>query len=217
MNDVAGNWNHAYEEALKGFRELTRPKRIAENTGAAYQGDDEKGQFTLRYCGEDYIITYPEGAIRPSSGGGEMPISVQICILLYMIHGVPSPERDDWRTFKDLPQGYHHWAPFVYEALDPLVEGFGFDLEAFKKAGEALEGTPISMGDVGFQFQVLPRIGLQVMLWAGDEEFPPRANILFNGNCVMQVDTATLYMIGIDLSRRLLHRAGKLSEIEGLG
>jgi len=26
----------------------------------------------------------------------------------------------------------------------------------------------------------------------------------------MQLDTATLYMIGIDLSRRLLQRAGKL-------
>ena len=217
MDDVAGNWNHAYEEALKGFRELTKPKRIAENTGASYQGDSQQGQFMLRYCGEDYVITYPSGDIRPSSGEGKLPVSVRICILLYMAHAVPLPERQDWKTFKDLPQGYHHWAPFVYEALDPLINGFGSDLESFKRAGESLDGTPVPMGDLGFQFQVLPRVGLQVMLWAGDKEFPPKANILFNGNCVMQLDTATLYMIGIDLSRRLLHRSGKLAEIEGVG
>ncbi|NLC76333.1 MAG: DUF3786 domain-containing protein [Clostridia bacterium] len=210
MDDVAGNWSHAYEEALKRYRELTRPKRIAENAGASYQGTGEQGQFTLGYCGEDYVVTYPEGSIHPASGEGKVPTSVKICILLYMAQAVPLPEREDWKTFKDLPQGYHHWAPFVVEALDPLVEGFGSDLEAFKLAGESLGGIPVAMGDLGFRFQVLPRIGLQVIVWAGDKEFSPKANILFNGNSVMQADTATLYMLGIDLARRLLCRAGKL-------
>ncbi|HHW07067.1 MAG TPA: DUF3786 domain-containing protein [Clostridia bacterium] len=213
MNDVPGNWRPAYEEALRQFQKQPNPHRMAENTGASFQGDPggEKGRFVLTYCGADYYISYPEGKITAAADEtARVPASVQTCILLYMAQAVPVPKGEAWKTFKDLPQGYHHWAPFVLEALEPLVKGFGHDLDAFASAAEALGGRRIAAGDQGYEFAVLPRIDLQVILRAGDEEFPPQANILFNENCVMQLDTATLYMIGIDLSRRLLHQARKL-------
>lgn len=215
MHDVPGNWRHAYEEALKQFQAHKNPARMAESSGALFQGGEE-GYFTLRYCGEDYTISYPEGKITNASGReAEVPKSVQICILLYMVQALPVPKGKEWKTFKDLPQGYHHWMPFVNEALDPLVKGFGSDLASLKSAAQSLGGRPVDIGDVGYEFQMLPRINLQVIFWVGDEEFPPKANILFNESCVMQLDTATLYMMGIDLSRRLLHRAGKLARIPG--
>lgn len=213
MQDVPGNWRHAYEEALKQFQRQPNPYRVAENTGAAFQPEPggKQGRFSLSYCGEEYVISYPEGRIYPAGDPqGEVPPSVQTCILLYMAQAVPIPRGQGWKTFKDLPQGYHHWAPFVLEALDPLVKGFGNDLAALARAAQALGGRPVAAGDAGYEFAVLPRIDLQVIMWAGDDEFPPKANILFNETCVMQLDTATLYMIGIHLSRRLLHQAGKL-------
>lgn len=214
MHDVPGNWRHAYEEALKQFQAHPNPARMAENSGASFEGQEE-GYFTLRYCGEEYTVSYPEGRITHASGQEkEVPKSVQICILLYMVQALPVVKGKEWKTFKDLPQGYHHWMPFVNEALDPLVKGFGNDAASFQKAAASLGGQPIDIGDMGYEFQMLPRIDLQVIFWAGDEEFPPKANILFNERCVMQLDTATLYMLGIDLSRRLLHRAGRLA---GLG
>src|SRR5690606_23976614 len=124
--------------------------------------DVHPGRFSLSYCGEEYVISYPEGRIYPAGDPqGEVPPSVQTCILLYMAQAVPIPRGQGWKTFKDLPQGYHHWAPFVLEALDPLVKGFGNDLAALARAAQALGGRPVAAGDAGYEFTVLPRIDLQ--------------------------------------------------------
>ncbi len=40
--------------------------------------------------------------------------------------------------------------------------------------------TPVSNGDFGMQFSVFPQICIQLVLWDGDEEFPPDATILFD-------------------------------------
>jgi len=34
--------------------------------------------------------------------------------------------------------------------------------------------------DVGFEFKVFPKVPLQLILWEGDDEFPPEASILFD-------------------------------------
>ena len=38
------------------------------------------------------------------------------------------------------------------------------------------------MGDAAYSFRILPRLPVAVLLWKGDEEFPPEGNILFDKN-----------------------------------
>ena len=57
---------------------------------------------------------------------------------------------------------------------------FGQDPDAFNRAAERLNGKAIEPGDVGFEFDVFPRVPLQIILYAGDDEFPAEANILFD-------------------------------------
>jgi hypothetical protein len=57
---------------------------------------------------------------------------------------------------------------------------FGPDVSLLVKAAEKLGGRAIDAGDAGFEFAVFPRVPIQLILWEGDEEFPPEANILFD-------------------------------------
>ena len=41
-------------------------------------------------------------------------------------------------------------------------------------------GTAVEAGDAAFEFTVFPHVPTQLILHAGDEEFPPEANILFD-------------------------------------
>jgi hypothetical protein len=43
-----------------------------------------------------------------------------------------------------------------------------------------LGAVPVEIGDFGMDFPVFPRIRIQLVLWSGDEEFPPDATILFD-------------------------------------
>jgi hypothetical protein len=47
------------------------------------------------------------------------------------------------------------------------------------RAAGRLKGEPTGIGDAGFGFRVFPKVPVRVILYAGDEEFPAEANILF--------------------------------------
>ena len=47
---------------------------------------------------------------------------------------------------------------------------------------ERLGARKLPHGDAGYEFEFLNGLYLQFLLWEGDEEFPPSAQILFSDN-----------------------------------
>ena len=45
-------------------------------------------------------------------------------------------------------------------------------------------GLPLQAGDAGFEFTLLENYRLRMLLWAGDDEFPPSAQLLYSANFV---------------------------------
>ena len=42
--------------------------------------------------------------------------------------------------------------------------------------------TAVKHGDAGFAFELVPGYRMQILMWEGDEEFPPNAQILYSDN-----------------------------------
>ncbi|GAB4341727.1 MAG: hypothetical protein Kow0099_18660 [Candidatus Abyssubacteria bacterium] len=61
-----------------------------------------------------------------------------------------------------------------------IARRFGADAAAFLEKGRLLGGIPLEYGDATLEFLVLPRIQIAYVLWVADEEFPARAQILFD-------------------------------------
>ena len=55
-------------------------------------------------------------------------------------------------------------------------------LEAFRAAMEKMGAQPLSHGDAGYQVEFLPGLFMQILVWEGDDEFPPNSQILFSDN-----------------------------------
>jgi hypothetical protein len=54
----------------------------------------------------------------------------------------------------------------------------------------------------------LPRIQLAAILWPGDEEFPARASVLFDGAASHYMTIDGLALLGAGLARRLEKNRG---------
>jgi len=108
-----------------------------------------------------------------------------------------------WISFLELPEGQHHYQPFVKEVFEPLAQKFGENSALFYQAGKEIGAVPVKGGDVSFKIQVLPKISLMFMLWEKDDEFPARANVLFDSQVSCHLPTATLYMLGIAVAERI--------------
>ena len=85
-----------------------------------------------------------------------------------------------WISYAELPYGMLHYRPFQTEAVVPLAETFGGQPGRLLQLSRALGGQEIGIGDVGIVIPVLPRLPVAVILWTADEEFPAKANMVFD-------------------------------------
>lgn len=67
--------------------------------------------------------------------------------------------------------------------LERLAETYGKDLEGFLLRGSLLGAERQNLGDASLRLFPLPRVPVTVILWAEDEEFPARADVLFDSTC----------------------------------
>jgi hypothetical protein len=110
----------------------------------------------------------------------EVPIQEQVLILHYlMAPEIPEPE-GRWVSYREIPGASFYYGPFIKRAVDPLKKVFGQNIDGFSKSAGILKARKIENGDAGFEFNMLPAVPLQLILWEGDEEFPAEANILFD-------------------------------------
>ena len=63
-----------------------------------------------------------------------------------------------------------------------LTIGFGGKLDKFREIMERVGAQAISSGDVGYELEFMKGLFVRLILWAGDDEFPPSAQILFSDN-----------------------------------
>jgi hypothetical protein len=110
----------------------------------------------------------------------EIPIQEQILILHYMLADSSRSLTGQWISYREIPGASFYFSAFMKRAIDPLKNVFGQNLAGFSNAASQLKGKPIDPGDAGFEFDILPKVPLQLILYAGDEEFPAEANILFD-------------------------------------
>ena len=161
-------------------------KRLSqESFGAilARSGYDSPAANTLRvpFLNRAYQIRYPEFEFEDIvNTGKEIPIQEQVLILHYLTTEDMPPLSSDWVSYREIPGASFYFSAFVKRAIDPLKKVFGRNLPGFAKASEKLDSTKIEPGDAGFEFIVFPKVPLQLILWAGDDEFPEEANILFD-------------------------------------
>jgi hypothetical protein len=110
----------------------------------------------------------------------DVPLQEQILILHYLMARSPAAVAGDWVAYREIPGAAFYFGAFVKRAIDPLKKAFGQNVAGFVAAAGRLMGRPVEPGDAGFEFRIFPKVPLRLILYAGDAEFAPEANILFD-------------------------------------
>ena len=173
--------NHKEEIPLAHYQarlQASNPREIQERLpGAAFDGE----AFSLTLLGKEYRIPHPDGTVT-AADASEPPLPTQTFLLRYLLEGKEVSWGGGWKTFREMPWGEMYIKPYTGRVLTRAAFTFGTRLDAFRAACVKMGAVPVPHGDAGFLFDFLGSFQMQVLVWAGDEEFPPSAQVLYSDN-----------------------------------
>ena len=164
-----------YEEK---FRELSPADVASRLSGVKWDGT----AFTVKLLGREFVITHPVYAITAADGGVLPPLPTQTFLLRYLLECKDTPWNGEWKTFREMPWGELYIKPYTGRVLTRAAFTFGTRIDAFRAACEKMGAKALSHGDAGFEFDFIGDYKIQILAWAGDEEFPPNAQIIYSEN-----------------------------------
>ena len=122
---------------------------------------------------------------KPRNDGGKgknLPLPMQTFLLRYLLEAKQVRFGGQWKTFREMPWGELYIKPYTGRVLTRAAFTFGTRVEAFAAACEKMGARKLPNGDAGYEFDFIGDYRMRILVWAGDDEFPPNAQVLYSDN-----------------------------------
>lgn len=187
-----------YEHYLALYRQAD-PIDIQKRTNLPY--DREKRCFTVKMMNTVYYVSWPDFEITHEADAvgcypPEEGIPAKILVIRYLLEGCYAPAAGRYYTYREMPWGEVYYKQFQGRCIMRLAYGFGNKLQQFSEAMEKLGAQKLTDGDCSYQLEFLEGLYLKFILWEGDDEFPPSAQILFSDNFPVAFTAEDMAVVG---------------------
>ncbi len=170
----------AYELASEQLVKVEAIERQCLKSGARYLVIDSQPVIIIEYLNQSYQITLPDMEISLVDSEEEVPIKDKILILHYLTSAKGIPLTNRVIAYKQLPEGSNYFPTFYKRVIRPLIDHFGLKPQRLIDAAGKLGGYKVDYGDVAVTINAFKHVPITLVLWQGDEEFPPGGSILFD-------------------------------------
>ena len=200
-------YRKTYDIACDQLSRLPLEER-AQKAGVTLSGG--KGCETIQVPSFDEIIELSiPGFSFHSSKSANITLTTKIILLHYLIHASGTPLTGELVTYEDVP-GCRSYAPvFERRVTKPLLSAFGYDRDAFGRAGASLRGLQTEFGDASFRLDAFPRVPITFVLWEGDQDFPPSMKVLFDRTVHQYLPLEDIVVVSKMAATRILKEARK--------
>ena len=154
------------------------PGLLSRTSGVPY----EDGAFVLTLMGREIGVSWPEMKAVWRDTGAEAKANIRILCARRILEGRSAPFGGRMLSYVEMPWGNVYQKQFDGRCVKRLAFGFGNTPEKFADACRSLGGIPVSGGDAAFDILFLEGLIVRLIIWEGDDEFPPSAQFLFSDN-----------------------------------
>jgi len=201
------NFEIAYSQALNlAIDKLSLVKNIEDQclkSGSHF--NQTSGSINLVYLNRDYNISFPDVKIVLLNSSEHVELRDQIIILHYLTNSKGTPPSNKLITFREFSEGAIYYPSFFKRSIQPLINHFGQSPESMIQSGQDLGGTRTNLGDVSIIVPALPRLPITYVLWCGDDELPPNANILFDRNVLDYLPVEDIVVLSQTITWKLVN------------
>ena len=180
--------------------------RICSLSGAVCIADKNGNPaISIPFINQEHLVHFePEVGVILQGNAEPVPIEEKILILHYLLTARGEPIRQNPITFRQVEEGAFYYSAFTRRALDPLAQTFGDAPRGLLDCGSKLGAVPDELGDASITIKALPRVPVTFVIWGGDDELPPQANILFDESIVSYLPTEDIAVLSSMIVYRLI-------------
>ena len=187
-------WDHY----LSQYQEAD-PKEIAERLGISY--DEEQKYFTLKFLGTVYQISWPDFQVTHEADDmGFYPLETmtyaRTLTIRFLLNGAKASGTGKFKTYREMPWGEVYLRQFDGRCIKRLAFSYGNRIKDFQAIMEHMHCVPVKHGDIAYQLEIFPDYLVQMILWEGDDEFPPSSQILFSDNFPISFQAEDMAVMG---------------------
>jgi hypothetical protein len=153
---------------------------MSERAGVVVTDD---GRLEVDFLNTKFLVGGDPVDVVPAEGGPEPHLTVKGLVMHYLLKADGTLPRGEWITFREVHAADFYWGAFCRRAKDPLVGVFGPRPQLMVDiARKMYNAAPADLGDASVIVPAFPRVDVALLIHAGDDEFPPEGNLLFDAN-----------------------------------
>ena len=187
-----------WEHYLSQYQE-SDPREIAARLGISY--DEEQKYFTLKFLGTVYQISWPDFQVSHEADDmGFYPLETmtyaRTLTIRFLLNGAEASSTGKFKTYREMPWGEVYLRQFDGRCIKRLAFSYGNRIKDFQAIMEHMHCVPVKHGDIAYQLEIFPDYLVQMILWEGDDEFPPSSQILFSDNFPISFQAEDMAVMG---------------------
>jgi hypothetical protein len=193
--DYEYSLSQAYELACKqlaGVEDIEKQCRIS---GSECKKIGQGWEITLSYLHQPCKITVPDVNVVSTNDGQELPLKEKVLVLHYFLGAKGVPLSGKLSAFGELPEGKVYLRTFAKRTTDHLARFFGNEPDCLLEIGSKFGGYRADYGDIAVTIPAFRFVPVTFIVWKGDEEFPPEANILFDSTTPGYLSTEDIIVL----------------------
>lgn len=206
LENRQSNYDQVIENWRLKFLEMDQEELIRK-----FQLEADKEFLYIIYFSKRFRIDRKTGFITEDgkSPGFDTVMNIYNTFYYSAAHPVAS---GNLVAFRQVKRVYPFEAAYRRTIISRLQELFAGKTEELRKACEALGGTLLPQGDVGYVLPVFPFLNIAVLFWDKDEEFEAQANMLFDSEITEFMHEENVVCVAADAVYYLTLAAGMTPE-----
>jgi hypothetical protein len=157
------------------------------------QADD--ATIFVPFLGRPYGIDRSSGMVTRLWNGEQAQYSEVLSIFDFLCHEGEKKQLSGQFAPVNSLNGCAKGAGVGTDFHSSIASRFDADAQSFRNACISLGGTPVKMGDIGFEFPVFQNIKVILKFYHADEEFPASLTLLWDANMLQFVFYETVFYI----------------------
>ncbi len=176
-----------------------KPEEVCKAAAVSF---DRTDGYNIRSFGIDFRVSVRDRNISSLNPGSEVLLTrlgyfFRLSVLWYLVNARDIACTTRLIKLQNVPGGEIFTKGSHVLPLEPLAAGYGKNRDAFLEKGKSLGAEFENLGDAAIRLFPLPRVPAVLALWLEDDEFPARADLLFDSTCVLQIPIDIVWSVAM--------------------